>query len=386
MSRLKIAFVGIGSFSHINPSLLTALRQSFPEHQIDWIDVVPLVERNPGPFLINSSRALWEFRDRIARHPGEWLKRWHWTNYLFDRRSRAAAQRIAAGCYQFSIQTQSLFDASVPGIPNFIYTDNTMLANLQSESASRNDLPVSNAWLARERSTYDHAHACFVMSTNVARSLTQDYSCSNEKVICAYAGQNCDTEQNGQKQLDQKNILFVGLNWMRKGGPTLLQAFRLVRAQIPDATLTIAGCAPKIDEPGCKVLGRLPLSEVAQHYRDASVFCLPTLREPFGIVFLEAMAHGLPIVGTDVGALPDFILNGENGYRVKPGDARALAGFLVKLLQDPLLCRRMGERSRTLSKKYRWDNVASIMRNTIASSVPGLESDTAFVSGVPVQG
>lgn len=78
------------------------------------------------------------------------------------------------------------------------------------------------------------------------------------------------------------------------------------------------GCSPKIDIQNCNVIGRVPIQEVEKCYKQASVFCLPTTIEPFGIVFLEAIANRLPVIGTKIGAIPNFMNDGQNGYLVEP--------------------------------------------------------------------
>jgi len=323
--------------------------------------------------LLLWSYATVEFAREVGLNPRQLKRRRHWTTFLFRQRSLTASKNLARSHYLFSMQIQSTFDASVAGLPHFVYTDNTMLANLQYNATHRTDLPVTDQWIAQERRLYQNARACFVMSHNVARSLITDYGCPQDKVVCVYSGHNAPVRINADKKYDQKNILFVGVDWERKGGPELLAAFRLVRERIPDATLTIVGCSPQIDEPGCHIAGRVAPSEVSRYYADASVFCMPTRQEPFGIVFVEAMAHHLPIVATDVGAIPDFVSNGHNGFQVSPGDTQGVARALIQLLSNPLLCRQMGERSHAVSKIYTWDNVAATMRTVIKRFVSRLE-------------
>jgi glycosyltransferase involved in cell wall biosynthesis len=288
-----------------------------------------------------------------------------WTTFLFGLRSRIAREEISRRNYRFSLQVQSNYDASTPGVPHFVYTDNTVLANTHYKNAKRSDVQVTEQWLEQERQIYHHARICFVMSRNVRRSLIEDYGYPPDRVVCAYGGPNAPIAPVANRRYDQRNILFVGREWDRKGGPELVEAFRLVRANISDATLTIVGCSPKVDQPGCRVIGRVPPSELGSYFRDASLCCIPTRLEPFGMVYIEAMAHRLPIVATDVAAIPDFVLNGENGFRVEPYDIRALADALIRVLINPDLCARMGERSYAISKTYTWDNTGTIMRRTI---------------------
>ena len=90
---------------------------------------------------------------------------------------------------------------------------------------------------------------------------------------------------------------------------------------------------------------RIPgyIEEVKKYFNQAAVFCMPTNIEPFGIVFIEAMSMKLPVIGTSIGAIPDFIKNGVNGYMVEPGNSEKLADHLIELLGDPSKCKNFGE-------------------------------------------
>jgi glycosyltransferase involved in cell wall biosynthesis len=369
----RIALVGIGLNSYTNPSVAAGLRRVFPDYEIDWIDLRKLVKTRTHHLvkLFTVAHAVLEFGQSVLLHPGRLGRRAAWTTFLFRLRSRIAHEQIARRRYLFSMQIQSTFDASTPGLPHFVYTDNTVLANTHYKDSQRSQVPVTDEWLELERQIYHNAEKCFVMSQNVGRSMIEDYGCEPEKVVCAYGGPNASIADVKNKRYDQKNILFVGTVWDRKGGPELLAAFRLVRTQIPDATLTVVGCSPEIDEPGCHIVGRVQPSELATYYRNASVFCMPSRLEPFGIVYIEAMAHRMPVVVTDIAATPDFVTNGENGFRVEPYDTKGLADSLIKILGNPELAARMGERSYAVSRTYTWDNTAAIMRDAIEQVISG---------------
>jgi glycosyltransferase involved in cell wall biosynthesis len=99
----------------------------------------------------------------------------------------------------------------------------------------------------------------------------------------------------------------------------------------------------------------VPLQDVARYYRGASVFCLPTLNEPFGLVFLEAFSYGLPVVATRIGAIPEIVAEGESGYLVSPQNSGELAQVLQLLLSDPARCERFGAFGRKmLGHRYSW--------------------------------
>ena len=122
----------------------------------------------------------------------------------------------------------------------------------------------------------------------------------------------------------------------------LLKAFRKVRSVFPRVTLTVVGCRPFMSEPGVECVGKVPTEQICGFHARASVFCMPSQREPFGIVYLEAMHSGLPVVALRQGAPPDFITDGENGFLVDPDDEELLAKRLIHLLSNPELCREMG--------------------------------------------
>ena len=196
----------------------------------------------------------------------------------------------------------------MPCIPHFLYTDHTHLANIFYPLFKHENL-LSDAWIACEKSIYRNASLNFTMSTNIRQSIIDQYDCSPDKVVNVYCGSNVsivDKELPDSRYSDQ-NILFVGVDWERKGGPVLAEAFKRVLVQFPNAKLTIVGCNPELDLPNCSVIGRVPLADVGQYFQQASIFCLPTRLEPFGIVFLEAMSYKLPIIATNIGAIPDFV-------------------------------------------------------------------------------
>ena len=73
----------------------------------------------------------------------------------------------------------------------------------------------------------------------------------------------------------------------------------------------------------------IPIEKVSDYYNQASVFCMPTRLEPFGIVFLEAMYHQLPIVASNIGAANDFIEDNKNGYLLPPDDTVGISNQLI---------------------------------------------------------
>ncbi len=353
----SFAFIKTGEFSHTNSQLLAQLQARFPDLRADVIDLNDLKVVRTLDMLPLLSSVAREFglgaclsEPRIRRH----LVR---TPYFYRRARAALLSRLKASQHVFTFQTQSLFDASFPGTPHFIYTDHTHLENLRYP-ANTAALPISRRWAQLERSAYHNANMVFTMSANIARSVVKDYGCAPDRVACVFAGSNVSptaAEEVDARRFAGRHILFVGVDWERKGGPVLLDAFRKLRKTLPDVRLTVVGCSPEIRERGVRVVGRVPLGEVARYYRSASVFCLPTLNEPFGLVFLEAFSYGLPVVATRIGAIPEIVAHGQSGYLVSPRKSHELAHALQLLLSDPARCELFGARGRkSLEHRYSW--------------------------------
>jgi glycosyltransferase involved in cell wall biosynthesis len=94
------------------------------------------------------------------------------------------------------------------------------------------------------------------------------------------------------------------------------------------------------------LLGDVSRAQLAGEYVNADVFCLPSVQEGFGIVFLEAMAAGLPVVACRAAAIPEVVRDGATGVLVPPRDPAALAGAIGDLLCDPARARALGEEGR----------------------------------------
>ncbi|MDK2979747.1 MAG: glycogen synthase [Chloroflexota bacterium] len=345
-------------------SLQAALAAQFPAHPIELLNIKQMVKRHPGIFLLNIFHMFKEYPLRqLLGYWKIWRRFWA-TPYMHRQVRRLVGAHAARGNYGFTFQTHSDFDASTPELPNFIYTDTTNLANLYTPNYSTDKL-FSENWRALETETYQHAAMTFTRSSHIRRSLLEQYHIPPEKSAVVYAGSNIPLRETDLEEKDYttKEILFVGVAWERKGGPDLVEAFRAVLEKHPDAHLTIVGCTPKLDLPNVQTVDKLPLAEMPPYYQRASIFCLPTRLEPFGIVFVEAMAYGLPLVAPNTGAVPDFLEDGRNGYMVAPRDVPALTRALLALLDDPQRCRAFGKVGSQLAhERYTWNKVGQRMK------------------------
>ena len=164
------------------------------------------------------------------------------------------------------------------------------------------------------------------------------------------------------------NILFVGRFEERKGLIHLLKAYHRLRKRHVDARLLVIGSGPKAREyrryvglrqiRDVEFLGRLTDDDKARVFASADIFCSPaTGQESFGIVLLEAMAAGVPIVASDIHGYKSVVQRDVQGILVEPRNPRALAAALYALANDEELRHRMGEAGRARAPEFSWDRV-----------------------------
>ena len=178
--------------------------------------------------------------------------------------------------------------------------------------------------------------------------------------------------KKGDKEF-KKDIVFVGSLYKLKGVDYLIDAFSGLSDT--DARLVIIGDGPerknleKMVEGSENVvfLGHLDNSEVKKRLDKALVLVLPSLSEGLGLVLLEAMACGKPVIGSDVGGIPELIEDGKNGYIVKTKDSDALRDRLRMFTEDMGLARRMGDAGRKsvleeFSKDKYFNNYSEMIR------------------------
>lgn len=115
----------------------------------------------------------------------------------------------------------------------------------------------------------------------------------------------------------------------------------------------LQGLAASLDvEKAITFIDPVSYSEMPDFYRLADLFAISSIMESQGLVVLEAMASGLPVVATNFAALPELVHDGENGFLFEAGDSRVMAEKTVKILRDNELARRMGEKSMKFARKH----------------------------------
>jgi glycosyltransferase involved in cell wall biosynthesis len=163
----------------------------------------------------------------------------------------------------------------------------------------------------------------------------------------------------------------------------LVLAFSKIAKRYPDLDLLITGEGPdreKLEEliDSCELrervhlLGLRPREELWSLYKGSALFAMPSRGdskwgEGLGLVFLEAMACGIPVIGARVGGVPEIIHDGESGVLVEPNDPEALASAIARLLDDRELRIRLGEQGKQFVSRFRWPDVAKCYLEVYAS-------------------
>ena len=182
-------------------------------------------------------------------------------------------------------------------------------------------------------------------------------------------GFGSDVEPIAKYKDGKINILFVGRMEKRKGLKYLLMAYSRLKWQFPDIRLIVVG--PGTPDKDCyRILGEHSLQDVefvggvsqddlARYYKTADIFCSPaTGKESFGIVLLEAMASGTPIVASRLDGYATVMEDGMHGLMVPPKDDQALAAAIRHMIQDPQMRAAMGAFGERRAYEFRWEHVA----------------------------
>jgi len=186
--------------------------------------------------------------------------------------------------------------------------------------------------------------------------------------------------RNVERRTQEKKVIITVSRLVEKNGvDTLIRAFAEVYKKYPLSELHIVGDGPLRFElealsrvlgvgKATTFFGAVPYEKVPEHLAEADIFARPSRSEGLGTAFLEAMAAGLPILGTPVGGIVDFLRDGETGLVCNVDDADDLADKICALLENRELYERLQKNGRQLvESEYSWDSVAERMKNIMNS-------------------
>lgn len=200
-----------------------------------------------------------------------------------------------------------------------------------------------------------------VFSSKWAADYAKDYYGAKNAFVTKM-GANLDVDSGSQptkKMISSvTNLLFIGVEWQRKGGPIVFEVFQTLLKKGFDIRLTVCGCVPPVEHPKMKVIPFLDknreqdMLEIKHLYSQAHIFFMPTRAETYGIVFCEANSFGVPVVTTDTGGVSSIIENGHNGFLL-PIEATIsdYVEVIEKLISDQNLYQEMSENARLKYKE-----------------------------------
>ncbi len=321
---------------------------------------------------------------RIARRLDRfgWEARSRWSGASFARKTRAAktfSQRHpdANACLMFGTTYQPERD-----VPTYCYLDATVrqVRDARGWEFQHFDDAFADTVQAYQQAVFDRCACIFTFSEWAAESVISDYGIDRGRVLSVGGGSNFSLPPLEHGPYDAQRILFVGKDFERKGGPLIVDAFRRVKQRLPEATLVIAGCDPGIRETGIEIVGFVGKGSpegqqrLLELYRDASVMCLMSLFEPFGLVVIEAGLSGVPCITPDRFAFPETVVDGKTGRRLQTYDSGELADALIELLPDTARLESMGNAARdSMRGRFEWDAVAEKVADRMASDLAGAD-------------
>lgn len=312
----------------------------------------------------------------------KWKFKYHLNVNYYRRMTEVARRKLKAlGTESFDtiLQVGAWYDMTgFAGKPVISYHDGNLATLLQSPYGyPRIGAQHIRSTLEYERQLYKKLRLIFPMSEWLADSFVRDNGVSRQRVFPVGAGINLPHVRSVQnKSYDAPRILFVGKDFKRKGGADLLAAFATVRATVKTAELTIVG--PQLDQPppGVRCVGFLSktdpagLNSLLNEYERASIFVMPSLYEPFGVAFAEAMAYKLPCIGTNICAMPEIITHDRTGFLVPPRDPAALASRILELLDSAPTCREFGDSGyQRYMEKFTWRAVTDRMLEVVGAEL-----------------
>lgn len=367
--KKKVLIISYGPFSGIRDSFMSALQRRNDCEVIHVEHSLRYLRFRPFYILLIAVSTLLRYKTRFR----SFLDKTTLAQRVRTRANRAILRRVDEVDAVISLK---LVDnpCGAGGPISAVLTDHTNLLSKQADDyglsfVERQTSTTFNNWERRALASQDYL---FTLSRYAARSMTSDYAVDEKNVMAVGAGPNLgvDAIRDGiQKDYARRNILFVGLEAERKGLPDLISAFHSVYRVFPDASLNVVGVNGNSGN-GITYHGKLTGEPLKRLFYEAQIFVMPSLREPFGIVFLEAMWAKAVCIGTNRFAMSEFIEDGETGFLVSPQSPEQIASCLLTLFSDPAKMEAMANLAYTrASENWKWDIAADRMLTAMFGNI-----------------
>ena len=244
-----------------------------------------------------------------------------------------------------------------------IYMTDASFQQLQGYYPSFSNLSGSNIrqGIELDKLAFQKAAHCMLASEWNKESAVNDYGIDPEKIAVLPCGANLDkvpaTAPVSLNEGRSCNLLFLGVEWERKGGDIALETYRKLKQDGIQARLQIIGCVPPEDLSGDRDISVIPFldknlekdfHQLHHIFLQSDFLLLPTRAECAGVVFSEASAYWIPSITTDTGGVTTYVRNGINGFTLPISAAgAAYAGQIQQILSDPSGLEKLRKSSRT---------------------------------------
>lgn len=335
-----------------------------------------------------SLRYLFALGDRVNKILGKLRngQRYHYSISVLTAKlyARIFARKLNKGQYDliFAPASYTEFSYLKTSLPIVYCCDSTITQLIDYYPGLSNLLPASKRELAYiEQRAINRADLLIYSSEWAGNSAIHDFGAASKKIAVVPFGANFPVVLPREEvvyhipQPGKCKLLFVGVEWVRKGGEIAFDTLLHLRQKGVQAELTICGCVPPagFEHPNLTVIPFLDkndpvqLSRMVQLYREADFFLLPTRAECAAIAFCEASSFGVPSFTTDTGGIADFVENGVNGYRLSlAARGEEFANAIKAVLDDTALYQQLRLTSRNLyDEKLNWDAWGMKVKNII---------------------
>lgn len=215
-----------------------------------------------------------------------------------------------------------------------------------------------------ERAAYHQMTHIFTFGEFVRRDLVDHYGVPAERVTTVGSGMGAIEPYEGPKDYANGQLLFVAKHLFEaKGGPLVIEAFRLIARRAPHTRLTVVGSARPswlADlPPNVEFLPYVPWRQLESLFRESSLLVQPMINDPWGQVYLEALTSRTPVVGLNRNGLPEIVGGGRFGFLIDAPLAESLAATVLEALADPDRLASMGAAGQKhVLENFSWDRVA----------------------------
>lgn len=287
-------------------------------------------------------------------------------------RSRSAArsrsQSRAAGCTKVLHMTTVSLPLSTldSDVSHYLMCDSTWNTMFQfSKSIDRYTVRMLREVEELERESFAQIEHFFPTAEYVRDDLIDHYGIEPRRITVVGTGRGNIAAFEGEKDYANGHILCVAkVRFEEKGGPLLIEAFKIAQAANPKLKLVLVGQEQYrqllVNTPNVILHGHLSWAELQSLFNGAALYAMPAMSEPWGLVYLEALACKTPLLGMNRNALPEIMQHGRYGFLVDEPKPEQVADALLQAFSDSQRLRQMGETGQKhCLENYSWDHVAA---------------------------